>query len=48
MTGPNIAITLQRYGSRITTGFSSIATRSELQESERLRSEQAKGAAKGL
>jgi hypothetical protein len=47
-SGPRIAISLERYGSRITNGSARIVTRSELEESARLHAEQTKGAAKGL
>jgi len=46
--GPVTSITLERFGTRITEGFASIATRAELEESARLRREQTKGAAKDL
>jgi hypothetical protein len=47
-TGPLVRITIHRYGSRITEGWASLATRADSEEAARLRKEQTKGAAKDL
>ena len=47
-TSPKIAIMLRRYGSHNSDGMGTITTRTELEESARLRRELTKGAAKGL
>jgi len=47
-SGPTIAMSVKRYGNKITEGIASITTQEEVRESMRLRDEQLKGAAKGL
>jgi hypothetical protein len=44
--GPNVAITLNRYGSKIAEGAAMVRTQDEIRESDRLWQEQLKRAAR--